>query len=105
MTIHRRLIERNLLSYRPLCHLPLTPPHCRSRLQWCLVQLGLNHADWGRIVLNDESHFQLCPGDHRRRVYRRPGQLTDPDITIARHTGPQSEVMVWMPFLLIAGFL
>ncbi|GFT48281.1 HTH_Tnp_Tc3_2 domain-containing protein [Trichonephila clavipes] len=35
MTIHRRLIERNLRSYRPLRHLPLMPAHCRARLQWC----------------------------------------------------------------------
>ncbi|GFU47963.1 HTH_Tnp_Tc3_2 domain-containing protein [Trichonephila clavipes] len=27
MIIHRRLIERNLRSYRPLCHLPLTTAH------------------------------------------------------------------------------
>ncbi|GFY06000.1 HTH_Tnp_Tc3_2 domain-containing protein [Trichonephila clavipes] len=33
MTIHRRLIEQNLLSYRPLRHLPFTPALCRARLQ------------------------------------------------------------------------
>ncbi|GFX05472.1 HTH_Tnp_Tc3_2 domain-containing protein [Trichonephila clavipes] len=33
ITIHRRLIEQNLLSYRPLHHLPLPPAHCRARLQ------------------------------------------------------------------------
>ncbi|GFS98492.1 HTH_Tnp_Tc3_2 domain-containing protein [Trichonephila clavipes] len=28
MTFHRRLIERNLRSYRPLRHLPFTPARC-----------------------------------------------------------------------------
>lgn len=95
MTIHRRLRERNLCSYRPLRHLPLTPAHRRARLQWCLARSGWNHADWGRIVFSDESRFQLCPDDHRRRVWRRPGQRADPAFTIARHTGPQQGVMVW----------
>ncbi|GFW99745.1 uncharacterized protein TNCV_3419751 [Trichonephila clavipes] len=54
------------------------PAHCRGRLQWCLARSGWNHADWGRIVFSDESRFQLCPDDHRRRVWRRPGQRVDP---------------------------
>ncbi|GFU76281.1 HTH_Tnp_Tc3_2 domain-containing protein [Trichonephila clavipes] len=40
MNIHRRLIERNLRSYRPLQHLPFTPPYCGDRLQWCLNRSG-----------------------------------------------------------------
>ncbi|GFX75455.1 hypothetical protein TNCV_2547261 [Trichonephila clavipes] len=38
MTLHRRLIERNLSSYRQLLHLPLMPSNCRARLQWCLAR-------------------------------------------------------------------
>ncbi|GFU63346.1 HTH_Tnp_Tc3_2 domain-containing protein [Trichonephila clavipes] len=64
MTIHKQLIKRNLPSYRPLRHLPLTPAHCRARLQWCLARPGWNQADWGRIVFSDKSRFQLCPDDH-----------------------------------------
>ncbi|GFT66386.1 hypothetical protein TNCV_3208311 [Trichonephila clavipes] len=40
MTIHRWLIERNLPSHRPLRNLPLTPAHCRARLQWFLIRSG-----------------------------------------------------------------
>ncbi|GFX11947.1 HTH_Tnp_Tc3_2 domain-containing protein [Trichonephila clavipes] len=72
MNIHRRLIERNLRSYRPLHYLPFTPEHCVARLQWCLKRSGSNHADWGRIVFTDEFRFHLCIDDHRRRVWRRP---------------------------------
>ncbi|GFT31658.1 transposable element Tc1 transposase [Trichonephila clavipes] len=46
-------------------------------------------------VFSDESHFQLCPDDPRRCVWRRPGQRADPAFTIARHTDPQPGLMVW----------
>ncbi|GFX82929.1 HTH_Tnp_Tc3_2 domain-containing protein [Trichonephila clavipes] len=80
----RRLIERNVCSYQPLRHLPLTPAHCRATLHWCLARSGWNHDDWGRIVLRDESRFQLYPDDHRICVWRRPWQRADPAFTIAR---------------------
>ncbi|GFX00029.1 HTH_Tnp_Tc3_2 domain-containing protein [Trichonephila clavipes] len=53
-----------------------------------------NNADWRRIVFSDEYRFQLCPDDHQKRVWRRPGQCADPAFTIRRHTCPQPGVMV-----------
>ncbi|GFX21541.1 HTH_Tnp_Tc3_2 domain-containing protein [Trichonephila clavipes] len=94
MTIHRWLIERNLPSYGPLNHLQLTPAHYRGRLQRYLALSGWNKSYWGCIVLSDESCFQLCPDNHRRRVWRHPGQRADPAFPIARPTGPQPGVMV-----------
>ncbi|GFW57034.1 transposable element Tc1 transposase [Trichonephila clavipes] len=87
MTVHRRLIERNLCSHRPLCHscMHTAKPHYSGA--W-LDQVGI-------MMIGDESRFQLCPDDHRRRVWRRPGQRADPAFTIAHHTGPQPGVMVW----------
>ncbi|GFY24916.1 HTH_Tnp_Tc3_2 domain-containing protein [Trichonephila clavipes] len=73
MTVYRRLIERNLRSYRPLRHLSLTPAHCQTTLRWFLVRSGWNHDDWRRIVFRKESCLQLCPDDNRSRVSRRPG--------------------------------
>ncbi|GFT23020.1 transposable element Tc1 transposase [Trichonephila clavipes] len=58
-------------------------------------EIGWNHVDWERIVFSGDSRFQLCPYDHRRRVWRRSGQRADPAFTIARHTGPQPGIMVW----------
>ncbi|GFV28871.1 transposable element Tc1 transposase [Trichonephila clavipes] len=46
-------------------------------------------------VFSDESRFQLCPGDHRRRLWRRPGQRANPAFTSACHTGPQPGVKIW----------
>ncbi|GFT22400.1 transposable element Tc1 transposase [Trichonephila clavipes] len=60
----------------------------------CLAPSGWNHADWRSIVFSDESCFQLYLDDHRRRVWRRRGLRVVPDVTIARHTGPQPGVMV-----------
>ncbi|GFW47939.1 transposable element Tcb2 transposase [Trichonephila clavipes] len=105
MTIHRWLVELNLRSYRTLRHMPLTLAHYQAICvikklsqaplsQWCLAQSGWNHAEWGCIVLSCEIRFQLCSDDHRRRVWRRPGQRTNPTFTIARHTYPQPGVMV-----------
>ncbi|GFY00027.1 uncharacterized protein TNCV_1341251 [Trichonephila clavipes] len=68
--------------------------HCRARLEWCLDLSGWKHADWGRIMFSDESRFYLCLDDHRRRVWRRPGQRAKPAFTIAGHTGSQPEVML-----------
>ncbi|GFV50215.1 HTH_Tnp_Tc3_2 domain-containing protein [Trichonephila clavipes] len=59
ITTHRRQIEQNLHSYRPLRPLPLTPTHCRDKLQWCLAVSDWNHADWERIVFSDESRFRV----------------------------------------------
>ncbi|GFY22912.1 transposable element Tc1 transposase [Trichonephila clavipes] len=113
MTIHRRLVERSILTYQPLRHLPFTPAHCQVRLLWCFARSGRNHADRERRVFSDESSFQLCPGDHRRRVWRRPGQFADPAFAIACHTCPQSRVMVygatyfdrWIPLVVLRGTL
>ncbi|GFV78455.1 transposable element Tc1 transposase [Trichonephila clavipes] len=46
------------------------------------------------MVFNDESCFQLCPDDHRRRVWRRLEQRADPAFTIPRHAIPESGIMV-----------
>ncbi|UYV83088.1 hypothetical protein LAZ67_22002161 [Cordylochernes scorpioides] len=46
-------------------------------------------------VFSDESRFLLCPYDHIKRVWRRPGQCVDPCLTFKHHTGPQLGVMVW----------
>ncbi|GFX74179.1 transposable element Tc1 transposase [Trichonephila clavipes] len=47
-------------------------------------------------VFSYESHFRLCPDDHRRRVWRRPGQRADPAFTIACPTGSQPGDIIWV---------
>ena len=96
MTLGSWLREQNLFSHRPLWYLPLTPVQRRIRLKWCLARSTRNCADWGRMVFSDQSHSQLCPDDNCRRLLRCPGQWEwEPYQTIALHTGPQKDVMVW----------
>ncbi|GFV85288.1 transposable element Tc1 transposase [Trichonephila clavipes] len=93
---HSQTTDRAKFTLVPIAMPPATHASTlRARLQRCLVLLGWNHADWGCKVFSDESRFQLCPDDHRRRVWRRPGQRADPAFTIPHHTGPQPGVMVW----------
>ncbi|GFV68154.1 transposable element Tc1 transposase [Trichonephila clavipes] len=56
-----------------------------------LKETDWNYADWGC--------FHLHPENHRRLVWRRPGQRADPAFTIARHT----RVMVWGAISFEAG--
>ncbi|GFT03436.1 hypothetical protein TNCV_2985971 [Trichonephila clavipes] len=101
MTLHRRLIELNLHSYRPLRLLPLTLAHCRVTLQWCLARSGWNHDDWRHIVFRDKSRFQLSiiedvSGDAQGSV---PILFSLFQATQALNQGLWSG----LPFLLIAG--
>ncbi|GFT15567.1 transposable element Tc1 transposase [Trichonephila clavipes] len=67
----------------------------------------------GHIVFSNESCFQLCPDDHRRRVWRHLVQRVDPAFTTAHHTGPQPGFMIWgaisfdsrTPLVIIRGTL
>ncbi|GFS94555.1 HTH_Tnp_Tc3_2 domain-containing protein [Trichonephila clavipes] len=52
-----------------------------------------------RPAHDDESRFQLCRDDHRRCVWRRPGQRADPAFTIAPYTSPQPGVTFDKHFL------
>ena len=61
----------------------LTPAHNQFRLKWCCAWLARNCTDLRRIVFRDESAFQLCLVDDRKRVLRRQGKKkgrTCPDI-------------------------
>ncbi|GFT23097.1 hypothetical protein TNCV_1858421 [Trichonephila clavipes] len=60
---------------------------------FCVIMAAVSLGSQ-QIVFSNESCFQLCPDDHRRRVWRRPGQHADNAFTIVRDTGPQLGVMV-----------
>ncbi|KFM60306.1 Transposable element Tc1 transposase, partial [Stegodyphus mimosarum] len=78
-----------------LRRLPFTSAQRQARLQWCRAHSHWNVTDWNRIVFNDVSRFELSLEDQRRRVWRRPGQRYDANLTVFRQTDRQPEVMVW----------
>ncbi|GFS86049.1 transposable element Tc1 transposase [Trichonephila clavipes] len=75
-TISRHLAEANLKSKRPFRALPLTPKHRQLRLQWYQARSMGNVTYWQKVVLSDESRFDLGTNDNRVRVWRRPGERT-----------------------------
>ncbi|KFM71407.1 Transposable element Tcb2 transposase, partial [Stegodyphus mimosarum] len=94
-TIYRWLTERGLRSRRPLRRLPLTSVQRQARFQWCRAHSHWNVTDWSRLVFSDEPPFELSPDDQRRRVWRRPGQQCDTNLTVFRQTDRQPGVMGW----------
>ena len=107
-TSYRLLIEQNLRSYSD-CYAT-----CHSRVH--TVEPDYSGAWLTQVwmmLTSDESHFQLCPDDHRSCGWRRTGKRGDPAFTIARHTDPQQGIMVWVaiscdsrtPLVVIRGTL
>ncbi|GFX02608.1 HTH_Tnp_Tc3_2 domain-containing protein [Trichonephila clavipes] len=94
-TIRRRLTEVGLRSRRPLKRLPLTPHHRQCRLDFCRPRATWSVTDWRRVIFSDESRFSLSADDHRTRVWRRTGQLSDPAFIVERHTAISQGVTVW----------
>ncbi|GFX06543.1 transposable element Tc1 transposase [Trichonephila clavipes] len=54
---------------------------------------GWTVADFS--VMKRRIPFQLCPENHRQRVWRHLGERAYSAFTIARYTGPKTGVMVW----------
>ncbi|UYV66612.1 Transposase [Cordylochernes scorpioides] len=76
-TISRRLVANGLHSCRPLRRLTLTPPNRRQRLEWCRAR-STWMTEWHRVVFSDESRFCLSSDSRRVRVWRRPGERSNP---------------------------
>ncbi|GFT59346.1 HTH_Tnp_Tc3_2 domain-containing protein [Trichonephila clavipes] len=90
LTIHRRLIEQNLRTYQPLHHLPLTPVHCRARLEWRLLgdpvgsyvpgpsliyQQDNARAHVARVAINCFTACQTLPWPARLPDHSRIGRV------------------------------
>ncbi|GFX39720.1 hypothetical protein TNCV_2104641 [Trichonephila clavipes] len=51
-------------------------------------------------VFSDESRFHLCPDDHRKRVWRRPGQYAHPASLLHSPQALNNELWSGMQLLL-----
>ncbi|UYV82501.1 Transposase [Cordylochernes scorpioides] len=58
-----------------------------------IQQLADRYDAYPSHPCTDKSDYS--PDDRRKRVWRRPGQRVDLDLTGEHHTGPQQGVMVW----------
>ncbi|GFV28747.1 retrovirus-related Pol polyprotein from transposon 297 [Trichonephila clavipes] len=92
-------LDRNsflvMTDHNPLVWLNRNVSSNPRLMRWALALQPYNFKIVHRSVLSDESRFQLCPDDRRRRKWRRLGQRADLAFTIAHHTCPQPRVMVW----------
>ncbi|GFU79243.1 transposable element Tcb2 transposase [Trichonephila clavipes] len=77
-TIRKRLAEGHLGSRFPLRVVPLTPTHRHLRLEWCRARGNWTAVEWYKVVLRDESRFNLSVDDNRVRVWRHHGERLNP---------------------------
>ncbi|GFU72730.1 HTH_Tnp_Tc3_2 domain-containing protein [Trichonephila clavipes] len=67
----------------------------QCRLDFCRPRAAWSVTDWRRVIFSDESRFSLSADDHRKRVWRRTGQRSDPAFIVERHTAISQGVTVW----------
>lgn len=60
---------------------------CRPRTSWSVTDLR-------RVIFRDESRSSLSADDHHTRVWRRPGQRSDPAFVLEWHTAITKGVTV-----------
>ncbi|GBO08506.1 hypothetical protein AVEN_45054-1 [Araneus ventricosus] len=66
-TVSRRLYEGGLFARRPVVCVPLSPAHVRARLHWALEHRSWTPEHWDRVLLTDESRFNI-QNDSRRAM-------------------------------------
>ncbi|GFW49247.1 hypothetical protein TNCV_3057571 [Trichonephila clavipes] len=82
------------LDYRLIVRSAVTAPDSSLSTIGRATRTRVSTMTFHKRPIDDESRLQLCPDDHRRRVWRRTGLRDDPVFTSARHTVPQPGVMV-----------
>uniref|UniRef100_A0A3B4ADK0 Transposase Tc1-like domain-containing protein n=1 Tax=Periophthalmus magnuspinnatus TaxID=409849 RepID=A0A3B4ADK0_9GOBI len=73
-TIRNRLYCFGFNARRPLQVTPLTPRHCRERLQWAQDHVTWTMQHWSTILFTDECRVTLHRNDGHQRCWRRRGE-------------------------------
>uniref|UniRef100_A0A8C5HEH9 Transposase Tc1-like domain-containing protein n=1 Tax=Gouania willdenowi TaxID=441366 RepID=A0A8C5HEH9_GOUWI len=73
-TIRNRLHRFGLNARQPLQVTPLTPRHCRDRLQWAQDHVTWTMQQGCTFLLTDECWVTLHRNDGRQRCWRRQGE-------------------------------
>lgn len=72
----------------------MTDKQKKTRLAWAKSKLSWSVEDWSNVIFSDESKFDVCVGDHRKRVIRTKQEAFHKDClkrTVKFPTG----VMIW----------
>ncbi|XP_050519064.1 uncharacterized protein LOC126893155 [Diabrotica virgifera virgifera] len=67
----RKYIHESGLSFYKAKEKPLlTEAQKRNRYIWAKSKLSQTKLDWDKVIYSDESKFDVCVGDYRKRVIR-----------------------------------
>lgn len=66
----------------------------RNRLKWAREHKNWTNQQWHSVIWSDESKFDVCVGDTRKRVLRTPSEAYQNDCLVKKVKFPAS-VMVW----------
>lgn len=66
----------------------------KNRLKWAREHQNWTLRQWHSIIWSDESKFDVCVGDTRKRVLRTPSEAYHNDCLVKKVKFPAS-VMVW----------
>jgi hypothetical protein len=72
----------------------LTKKQKKNRYEWAKSKLSWTVDDWAKIISNDESKFDVCVGDFRKRVIRSKDEAFHADC-IKRTVKFPKGVMIW----------
>lgn len=72
----------------------LTQKQKKNRLKWAKLHLNWTPQQWEKVIWSDESRFEVCVGDSRKRVIRTANEAYDNDCLVRKVKFPAS-LMVW----------
>ena len=94
-TFLNRLRSAGLKAHRPYVGILLTVHHRRLRLNWAKTHYRWSRRRWNRVLLTDESRFNVQFADGRLRVWRRTGESTDENNIVERDRYGGGSAMIW----------
>lgn len=72
----------------------LTETQKRNRYIWAKSKLSWTKHNWDKVIYSDESRFDVCVGDYRKRVIREKTEAFHKDCLKRTVKFPQG-IMVW----------
>ena len=89
-----------LKAHRPYVGVPLTVRRRKLRLSWARGHYRWYRRRWNRVLLTDESRFDVQFAYGRLRVLRRTGESMDENNIVERDRYGGGSVMIWGGTLL-----
>lgn len=72
----------------------MTEVQKKNRYNWAKSKLSWSKNDWSKVIYSDESKFDVCVGDYRKRIIRDKTEAFHKDCLKRTVKFPQG-IMVW----------